>query len=84
MPRLASIYTDPFLSDMSLSLYSLMVLFGDVLDADVNVLRSLEWGHEVKFEMSMVMNLAFLMGTTLLKRSFATNMSDVGVATSLG
>ena len=56
----------------------------DVFNADVNAFWSFERCHKVKIEMSIVMNLAFLVETILLKRIFSTNIYAVGVATSPG
>ena len=47
MPWLDSIYTDPLLSAVPEIIF-VDDLVGDVLDADANVFRSFEWGHEVK------------------------------------
>ena len=57
---------------------------GDFIDDNANVFWSFEGGREVNFEMSIVMNLAFFVETTLLKIIFATNVSSVGVATLPG
>ena len=84
MPRLAAIYTSPFAYSFSLSFYSAMISSGmSLMCMRVYSFRLIVF-MRYKFDMSIVMNLEPFVDMTLLKRSLAISISDVGVDTLPG
>ena len=56
-------------------------LFRDVMEIDVDVFGSLEWCHEIEVGYIHCHEGVSLVDMMMLKRSLATSMSAVGVAT---
>ena len=84
MPRLETIYTDPFTSTFSLSLYSAMISSEMSLIWMRTYSGRLRGVMRQKFDMSIVIILAPFVNTTLLKRILTTSILAEGVATSPG